>query len=159
MGRTPNALEQSPHDPACGSARASNHVDYREVIPGNGTSTCQPLDSKTRVNNVARIEPRPKSDEEIPDSTAFHPGYTGDKTGTHLSIDKRRSRHSSAMSITARSFWATVRVRAGRRMMQPHPSPYRRIRRNLSLLGRDPSRDPLPNPTDGEGRTIAPEYK
>lgn len=44
MGRTPNALEQSPHDPTCGSARAGNHVDYREIILGNGTSACQPRD-------------------------------------------------------------------------------------------------------------------
>lgn len=42
MGRTPNALEQSPHDPTCGITRAGNNVDYHEIILGNGTSTCQP---------------------------------------------------------------------------------------------------------------------
>jgi len=89
MGRTPNALEQSPHDPTCGITRAGNNVDYHEIILGNGTSTCQPLDTKTCVSKVARIEPQAKSGEEIPDSTAFHPGYTRDKTGTHISIDKR----------------------------------------------------------------------
>lgn len=73
MVRTPNALEQSPHDPTRGSARAGNHVDYRQIIPGSGTSTCQPLDAKTCISKVAWIEPQAKSGEEIADITASHP--------------------------------------------------------------------------------------
>ena len=52
MGRTLNALEQSPHDPTCGSARAGNHVDYREIILGDSTGTCRPPEDATAPKPV-----------------------------------------------------------------------------------------------------------